>query len=270
MVTVDDIIAHVRATNPHLDYARNALNQIPFRQLAWDGPITVDVNDARLPELHPASKRDVARYSRLKTEFPAIVLERRGPKFVLHDGAHRLAAARQRGDSTIKAFVGTSKSAHPVTGVTESEFRPVTTLTGTAGGWLDRDGNLLPVAPVDDHHVKAAARYLGKSYDTADEEREVTGEMRKRGMVRVNNIPPQHGFPRGIVFATGELTPAQRKALIKYGENMNIDVAQDYNGRQRDIYASNPSLTRESIVARANHLIESLFNRDTNCDMMSR
>jgi hypothetical protein len=98
---------HVEATNPHWGFARNARFHVPFDSCHWYGIVTLRADHPFLPAtLHPASPSDVARYARLPTPIPALVLGWEGGKLVLHDGAHRLAAARLKGEPTITAYIG--------------------------------------------------------------------------------------------------------------------------------------------------------------------
>jgi hypothetical protein len=61
---------------------------------------------ADLPQVWPASQRDVKRYAKMRTPIHAIVVCQRGRRTVVEDGEHRLAAARLRGDSEIDVYVG--------------------------------------------------------------------------------------------------------------------------------------------------------------------
>lgn len=104
-VSSDVVIAHVVATNPHRGTARDALQALPYdmRKLRWQRRI---VPLDRLPAVHPASIRDVKRYARHPGILPEIVLVERRTGIEVIDGAHRIAAARLRGDDKIPAYVG--------------------------------------------------------------------------------------------------------------------------------------------------------------------
>ena len=107
----EPILRHVRATNPHIEYARNAEYQTAWSQWNWPStPVEISVDDPKLPaDAAPGYKRDVRRYTKLKTPFPAIVLLDHGKHYGIADGRHRLGAARARGDQTILAYIGTPK-----------------------------------------------------------------------------------------------------------------------------------------------------------------
>jgi hypothetical protein len=105
-VSVSDVEKHVDSTCPHVEYARNARYAVPFSSCAWYGPVTVLVDDPRLSEGFPASRRDVARYARLTTPIPALILGWDGRRLFRHDGEHRLAAAKVRGDASFTAYIG--------------------------------------------------------------------------------------------------------------------------------------------------------------------
>lgn len=65
-----------------------------------------------IPNVHPASRRDVVRYARhyKNSVFPAIVLSiNNAGRVTIEDGAHRLAAARSLGHAKIAAYVGFSR-----------------------------------------------------------------------------------------------------------------------------------------------------------------
>jgi hypothetical protein len=110
-----EVVAHVDKTNPHHG-ARDAWGGIgrDSPQLLWSVGV---VSISRLPEVHPASSRDVKRYAKhaqkTKGEFPAIVISCRSNKIIILDGAHRLAAARMLGHGTIRAYVGVVPDAGP-------------------------------------------------------------------------------------------------------------------------------------------------------------
>jgi hypothetical protein len=57
-------------------------------------------------EVEPWSKRDVARYAKLAPGGPPVLLVQDERGYVVWDGAHRVAAARLRGDRLLDAFVG--------------------------------------------------------------------------------------------------------------------------------------------------------------------
>lgn len=81
-----------------------------FNSLKWGyGAIPI----AELPDVFPASKKDVKRYARhagdRNGKFPAIVISVANGRVTVLDGAHRLAAARLLGRKTIDAYVGFSK-----------------------------------------------------------------------------------------------------------------------------------------------------------------
>lgn len=90
-----DIYSYVKGihTGPGSD-----LNKIPmdvdFR--------LADIPLEKLPALRPPDTGHVIQYSKLKTPFPPIVIGRGGS---IPDGHHRIAAARLRGDKTIRAYV---------------------------------------------------------------------------------------------------------------------------------------------------------------------
>lgn len=82
---------------------------------SWQAPADADdltwtrerVNIRDILETDPWSKRDVAHYSKLSPATqPPVLLVEEGRGLVVWDGAHRVAAARQRGDSYVDAFVG--------------------------------------------------------------------------------------------------------------------------------------------------------------------
>ncbi len=113
-VSQAEVMRHVEATNPWEDYDRNALFHVPFSRYDWYGPVVLDVNDPRLGEIHPASKRDVQRYRRMSTPFPAIVVSLEpGGRIAVHDGSHRLVAARARQEPSLPGFIGLPKGADP-------------------------------------------------------------------------------------------------------------------------------------------------------------
>jgi hypothetical protein len=102
----------VAATNPHELYARNALFHVPFDRYAWYGPETISADDPRLPNKTGHFKRDVNRYAKMVAKgsaSPPIVVSEEGGRFIVHDGAHRLAAVRQAGVKTILAYIGKPK-----------------------------------------------------------------------------------------------------------------------------------------------------------------
>lgn len=107
-VTAQEVEKHINATNPHHG-ARDAWQGMP---VGWDrlywffGKFPID----ELPEVSPASKKDVKRYAahakKWKKDFPAIVVIGKPPDSVVADGAHRLAAARLLGNTFIDAYWG--------------------------------------------------------------------------------------------------------------------------------------------------------------------
>jgi hypothetical protein len=114
-VPEQDLVRYVEATNPHEDYSRNALNQIPFSRYDWYGPVVLNPTDPRFGQVHPASARDVRRYERLSTPFPAIIVTLEpGNRLVIHDGAHRVMAARARLETGMPAFIGLLKGTDPI------------------------------------------------------------------------------------------------------------------------------------------------------------
>ena len=67
-----------------------------------------------LPEVSPASRRDVQRYAKaLKQghEAPAIVVTVRAGALVVQDGAHRIAAAREARVPRMRAWIGRKSGA---------------------------------------------------------------------------------------------------------------------------------------------------------------
>ena len=109
-----EIVAHIKETNPHVEYTRNAFYQIPFDRYDWYGPMALNVNDPRFGEVKAASARDVRRYQQLPTPFPAIIVSLEpGHRLAIQDGAHRLLAARAREATTLPGFVGLPKGADP-------------------------------------------------------------------------------------------------------------------------------------------------------------
>lgn len=62
----------------------------------------VDVPLAKLPALRPPTDTNAQRYAQLKTPFPPIVIAANGS---IPDGHTRIAAARLRGDKSIRAYV---------------------------------------------------------------------------------------------------------------------------------------------------------------------
>lgn len=104
-VSSEQVAKHIDATNLHRGGARDAWFGMPvgWDQLSWE-LTSVAVRD--LPEVSPASKRDAKRYAKFGGALPAIVLLKRGQKFVIADGAHRVAAARLQGLQNIQAYVG--------------------------------------------------------------------------------------------------------------------------------------------------------------------
>lgn len=107
-VSVEEVAAHIDATNPHRG-ARDAWAAMPvnWEKLNWFYGLVI-IGD--LPEVRPISKRDVKRYAAFakkhKSDFPPIVIVGKPSDGDIADGAHRLAAARSRGDRTIHAYVG--------------------------------------------------------------------------------------------------------------------------------------------------------------------
>jgi hypothetical protein len=78
--------------------AGSDLNKIPM-----EGSFRlVDVPLNRLPALRPADNSHVVTYSKLKTPFPPIIMGYGGS---IPDGHHRIAAARLRGDQSIRAYI---------------------------------------------------------------------------------------------------------------------------------------------------------------------
>lgn len=104
--SASEVAAHIDNTNMYAGTDRDAWGGIgsDFNDLAWRYYASFPI--AYLPIVHPASRRDVARYAAMRTNFPAIVVQSSGGRVVVLDGAHRLAAARRRGDNTIAAYVG--------------------------------------------------------------------------------------------------------------------------------------------------------------------
>lgn len=104
-----DVEKHINRYNPHRG-SRDAWWSgigVTMRQREW-GYGLIPTSD--LPDVSPASKRDVKRYAKhfqkTGSEFPAIVLSVDGDRVTVDDGAHRLAAARSLGVKRIAAYVG--------------------------------------------------------------------------------------------------------------------------------------------------------------------
>lgn len=106
--SAQEVGEHIDATN-RSGGPRDAWQGMPVNwgDLDWTYG-TIALND--LPEVHPASKRDVKRYAafakKTKKPFPAIVVIGVPGGPVVADGAHRVAAARSLGHGTIEAYVG--------------------------------------------------------------------------------------------------------------------------------------------------------------------
>jgi GNAT superfamily N-acetyltransferase len=125
--------------NPHQTGARDAtawLSYGMFKGCNWHEEI-IQPDDPRIDRsegangLHPASKRDVKKYIRMKEkgmDFPPITLELDGRlgKFFVWDGAHRLQAAIEL-NSPIRAYVGIPPA---------SEEQPSSVFTAGAAGDL--------------------------------------------------------------------------------------------------------------------------------------
>ena len=121
LVSFKDVLRSVMEHNPYEGSSRDALPALPHdsERLVWRKK---EISLASLPEVHPASERDVRSYAkhREKTgeEFPPIVVVKRkkqhGKKpavfsLTIYDGEHRVAAARSVGDQKIWAFVGSTR-----------------------------------------------------------------------------------------------------------------------------------------------------------------
>lgn len=79
-----------------------------------------DVPVAKLPANRPSTLPRVEQYAKLKTPFPPIVIGRNGS---IPDGHHRIAAARLRGDQTIRAYVPEEElHNYAMTAIKKSEF----------------------------------------------------------------------------------------------------------------------------------------------------
>lgn len=115
-VNTERMKAYVQSINPHHDAnRRDAMDAIDFDKFTWPDitkpPQEIDVNDPRLPaDTKAASPEDIKRYSKGDDTYPPIVLSLTNDKFYIEDGKHRTAAARLRGDKTIRAYVGISKN----------------------------------------------------------------------------------------------------------------------------------------------------------------
>jgi hypothetical protein len=100
------VIAHIERTNPHAGTARDAWLAVSadMRHADW---ILGDLILATVPVLHPASKRDVKRYATFRGAFPAVVVTvNKDGSVSVADGAHRVSAARLRGNDTMPAYIG--------------------------------------------------------------------------------------------------------------------------------------------------------------------
>ena len=108
-VPAKEVEAHIDATNPFRGQARDAWYAMPigWEKLSWSFGV-VDLDD--IPEVTPASKRDVKRYAshakKRKEGFPAVVLIEHSSGLEVVDGAHRIAAARQLEHEGVAAYVG--------------------------------------------------------------------------------------------------------------------------------------------------------------------
>lgn len=110
------ILKHLDKTNRHhRGTPRDAFMGSPFHKYNWDTkPITISPDDPRidLPNLYPASKRDVKRYMvayKKGSKFPPILITIKNNKIIILDGAHRLQAAINL-NVPIDAYVGTLKN----------------------------------------------------------------------------------------------------------------------------------------------------------------
>ena len=99
---------HVGMTNPHVDYARNALYHVPFDSHQWTGPTMVPLSQIR--HTGAPSETRVKRYiKKLKawSPLPAVVLVKQDQALHVADGSHRVEAALRSGHSHITAYIGT-------------------------------------------------------------------------------------------------------------------------------------------------------------------
>jgi hypothetical protein len=108
---VQRVLDHIQNTNPHVGTARDAFAGIEdLSQYNWTAePVSVPIDRIDMPE--PASRRDVVRYSKhLGMQYmPAVVLIKKGSRYKVQDGAHRIAARALKGLSSTLAFVGTPR-----------------------------------------------------------------------------------------------------------------------------------------------------------------
>ena len=71
------------------------LVDFPIADIPWHGN----------PCSAPSSSKLIDKYAKLTTEYPPIILDDAGFGVEIVDGFHRVAAAKKRGDKTIKAYV---------------------------------------------------------------------------------------------------------------------------------------------------------------------
>ena len=110
-ITENDIIQHIKKTNPHKG-SRDAFGGIgSLKNYSWeDKTRLIYPNDIKINKemLYPASKLDVKRYAKAYnkgSKFPPIVIIEKEKEYEILDGAHRLKAAIDL-NVPIEAYVG--------------------------------------------------------------------------------------------------------------------------------------------------------------------
>jgi 8-oxo-dGTP pyrophosphatase MutT (NUDIX family) len=108
----DAIRATVLAHNPHAGTARDAnlgLNQLDHTRYSWGAaPEELDPFDSRLAHVKGVSTHDVNKYHALTAKgspIPPILVTDEGQRFDVHDGSHRVSAARLA-NVKVPAYVG--------------------------------------------------------------------------------------------------------------------------------------------------------------------